>query len=350
MNKGTNPYTLVFGKSPEQLISRASQTIEIVEEFTSENPSQQVYMITGVRGSGKTVFMTDITKKIMEHEDWIVVELNPEKDLLTGLLAKLSSEDSLSKIFKNAKINLSFLGFGMEINGVTPIKDEEVALKRIFESLKKHNKKVLITIDEVTNTKTMQVFASAFQIFVRQDLPVFLIMTGLYENINNLQNEKNLTFLYRAPKVELKPLNISSIARNYEKTLGINEEHALKMAKLTKGYSFAFQVLGYFAWRKSPEISEIIDDYRQYLEDYVYEKIWTELSPNDRRLAYGIAMTESGKISEIREFLGIDTNSFNPYRNRLLKKGLITGERGYVRFTLPLFEDYVNANYEGLPE
>ena len=43
-------------------------------------------MITGVRGSGKTVFMTDISKQIKEDESWIVVELNPEKDLPVFLL------------------------------------------------------------------------------------------------------------------------------------------------------------------------------------------------------------------------------------------------------------------------
>ena len=67
----------------------------------------------------------------------------------------------------------------------------------------KKKKRLLITIDEVTNTKKMRIFASAFQIFVRQDYPIFLLMTGLYENIHELQNEKSLTFLYRAPKLRL---------------------------------------------------------------------------------------------------------------------------------------------------
>ena len=68
-------------------------------------------------------------------------------------------------------------------------------------------------------------------------------MTGLYENINSLQNEKSLTFLYRAAKIELKPLNLRTIAENYHSKLSVDEETALKMARLTKGYSFAFQVL-----------------------------------------------------------------------------------------------------------
>ena len=48
----------------------------------------------------------------------------------------------------------------------------------------------------------------------------------------------------------------------------------------------------------------------------------------------------------IREALGMETNEFNPYRKRLIRKGIVSGEtRGYVYFTLPLFDEYVVANY-----
>ena len=60
----SNPFTLSFGKEPTEFISRLTQTNEIVEDFTSEDPVSQVYMITGVRGSGKTVMLTKIKKMI----------------------------------------------------------------------------------------------------------------------------------------------------------------------------------------------------------------------------------------------------------------------------------------------
>ena len=44
-----NPYTLVFGKAPSEMISRMTQFDEVINNFTSEISSQQVYMITGVR-------------------------------------------------------------------------------------------------------------------------------------------------------------------------------------------------------------------------------------------------------------------------------------------------------------
>ena len=55
------------------------------------------------------------------------------------------------------------------------------------------------------------------------------------------------------------------------------------------------------------------------MSEFVYDKIWSELSQKDRIVARGIAETESGKIKEIREHLGMETNEFNPYRKRLIK-------------------------------
>ena len=312
-----NPFTLTFGKSPLESVERPVQTKEIIDTFTAEQINQQMFIITGVRGSGKTVMMTEISQKLRENDQWIVIELNPATDLLKGLLSKLNSNKVCAGIIKSSKIDLSFFGFGVAIEGMSPITDEETAIIVILEKMKKNGKRLLITIDEVTNNEFMQVFAGSFQIFVRQDLPVFLLATGLYENIDELQNEKNLTFLYRAPK----------------------------MAELTKGYPFAFQVLGYLTWNHEGDYEAVIDEYEQYLSEFVYDKIWSELSQKDRIVARGIAEVDGGKIKDIRERLGMETNEFNPYRKRLIKKGILSGEmRGYVYFTLPLFDEYVIDN------
>lgn len=118
------------------------------------------------------------------------------------------------------------------------------------------------------------------------------------------------------------------------------------MAGLTKGYPFAFQVLGYLTWNNDGDYNGILGEYEQYLSEFVYDKIWSELSQKDRIVAKGIADIKSGKIKEIRDAIGMETNEFNPYRKRLIRKGIVSGEtRGYVYFTLPLFEEYVIENY-----
>ena len=341
-----NPYSLLFGKEPKQIISRSTQSIEIIESFSEEPVMQQIYMITGLRGSGKTVFMTEISEELRNNDEWVVVDLNSSSDLMNDLAAALASENPLAIIFKNAKINLSFFGFGLEVKGSVPVTNIQVAITKMLESLKKHGKKVLVCIDEVMSNEHMKTFAGAFQIFVRQELPIFLLMTGLYENINNLQNEKNLTFLYRAPKVELKPLNLGAITNNYMKNFDINEEQAVAMANLTRGYSFAFQVLGYFTWKCDGDYEAALPDFRLYLEDYVYEKVWSEMSEGDKRLAYGIAKSEDGKAKNIKDILDMRDNEYSPYRDRLIKKGIVVSKsHGYVSFTLPLFEQYVLRNY-----
>ncbi len=341
-----NPYNLVFGKEPIQVISRASQMSEILDSFAEEPPMQQIYMITGVRGSGKTVFMTEAARELKQDGEWIVVELNSSGTLLEDLAASLASENALAKIFQNASINLSFFGIGLEVKGSVPISNIQVALTKMLDSLKKHGKKVLICIDEVVKTDAMKLFAGAFQIFIRQDLPVFLLMTGLYENIRNLQNEKNLTFLYRAPKIELKPLNIMTIAENYRNVFDVSEDEAMSMARITKGYSFAFQVLGHFTWKNDGDSRKAIPHFRQYLEDYVYEKIWSEMSEGDRKLAYGVATTETGKAKDIKAKAVMSDDEYSVYRDRLIKRGILDGStHGYVKFTLPLFEDYVSVIY-----
>lgn len=342
-----NPYTLTFGKEPTQLIARAAQSQQVIDAFLGEPSTQQVYMVTGIRGSGKTVFMTETARKITSQKDWISVELNPERDLLTSLAAKLSSENELARLFQSAEINLSFFGFGLEVKGAAPITEIETALQKMLLSLKKKGKRLLISVDEVTNTPQMRAFAAAFQIFLRQDLPVYLLMTGLYENVSALQDEKSLTFLYRAPKIHLGPLNIGTIAEDYQAVLGLDEQEGMALAKLTKGYSFAFQVLGYFAWENADDARVAQQLARQYLDEYAYDKVWSELSRKDREVLHGIAQVKSGRIGEIRELLGLSTNEFNPYRQRLIRKGIISGEeRGYVRLLLPFFDQYVLAHYD----
>ena len=83
----------------------------------------------------------------------IVVNLNAQRDLLQSFAAKLNSDQWLNKIFRESEINLSAFGIGVGIKGIPPIDDIEEALIRMLSGVKKHGKRVLITIDEVTNSK-----------------------------------------------------------------------------------------------------------------------------------------------------------------------------------------------------
>lgn len=341
-----NPFCLTFGKEPYQLISRYVPMNEIINAFTEEKPSQQVYMITGVRGSGKTVFMNSVSKELKEDNDWVVIELNSSGELLKELAEKLYSIKGMSKIFNESGINLSAFGIGVELKKNDPIGASlEVAIENMLEKLSKKNKRVLISIDEVSNSKEMRTFAGAFQIFLRHDLPLFLLMTGLYENINSLQNEKNLTFLYRAPKIYLKPLNLSSMCDIYENTLSLSHDESLILAKETKGYSFAFQVIGYFCFKHKGNFERSKREIRQYLDDYVYDKIWLELPEKERQIMITIAVDKIYEVATIKDKIGFKSNEFSVYRDRLIKKGILESHsRGSLEIALPFLDTYIQEH------
>ncbi len=338
-----NPFTLSFGKKPLQYISRIMQTNQIIESFNAEIPSNQIFMITGVRGSGKTVMMTNIADEIRADESWIVVELNPMRDLLQSLAAKIYGIPEMHARFLKARLDFSAFGLGVSIEDAVPVTDIESVIERMLEQIQQDGKRLLITIDEAANSENIRIFASSFQIFLRRDYPIYLLMTGLYENLYDLQNDKSLTFLYRAPKLMLEPLNYTAVRKHYMDIFGLDMETAEKMTVLTKGYPFAFQVLGYLYWEnREKDIDDILPEYDQYLEEYVYGKIWSELSELDKKVLLEISVNQESRVLCIRERLQMKSELFAVYRERLKRKGVIdTREYGKIRLLLPRFAEFV---------
>ena len=168
-------------------------------------------------------------------------------------------------------------------------------------------------------------------------------MTGLFENVRNLQNEKNLTFLYRAVKINVGSLSLIDIAESYKKIFGVNQETANKLARFTNGYAFAYQLLGYllFENNKKDLDEQVIDEFDRYLREYVYEKIYYDLPDTEKQLVIIIAET-STNISEIMSEMSMNKQNISQYRDKLIKKGLIVKtDWGKVDFSLPRFREYV---------
>ena len=340
-----NPFTLSFGRVPGRFIDRLQQKEDILYSFCSDDPPSQIYTITGPRGSGKTVMLTSIASELVDTNKFIHVDLNPSRDILTSLAAKLYSQPGIGRHFMKAKVDFSAFGIGVSVADGEPVADIELMLEKMFDYFKEQGNRVLITIDEVVPSKEMRIFANAFQILLRQNAPIFLLITGLFENIHDLQNEKTLTFLYRAPKIHMEPLSATSIQREYARLFDISSMEAAKMATLTRGYPYAFQLLGYLRWeKKDAPLEEILDSYDQYLSEYVYEKMWSEFSENDKLVAKAIVSAKDDKVASIREEAGMNSSLFSSYRERLNRRGLINTQRyGHITFTLPRFEEFVTT-------
>lgn len=343
-----NPFSLAFGNTPYMEIDRSNVEFDIVEDFNSEHSSSNAYMITGVRGSGKTVYMTNICRKLKQDKKWIVIEVSPEEDILRQIAYRLTKDADFGKLVVSAKIDISILN--IEISKTIGDNAELliILLEKMLKLAEKKGKRVAVAIDESINNKYIKEFAHAFQIYIRNDLPIYLIMTGLYENIYEIQNEKTLTFLYRTPRIEMKPLKLYKISDSYADIFDLSPEEAKRMSEMTLGYAFAYQVLGYFYFEKGKDdLSKIENKYCNYLGEYVYEKIWSELSMKDREVvATMIEMGDKIRVKELRDKLGVDSSKFSHYRDRLKRKGVINiTDYGYISFSLPYFKEFIKKAY-----
>ena len=159
-----NPFTTTFSKTPEYTYIHTEKTEEILENFVYENPSESVYKITGVRGSGKTVILAKVEEELKNNENryinWLVFDVNPTRDILEQIAAMLVKA-----------------GFGSEEKKTT------VEVEEMIQNVQKKGKKILIGIDEVSKSEEMIKFASEYGRWLRAGYPVYFVCTGLYENI-----------------------------------------------------------------------------------------------------------------------------------------------------------------------
>lgn len=348
-----NPFTTTFSKAPEYTYISTDKTDEILENFSYDSPSESVYKITGVRGSGKTVILAKIEENLRNEDNkekgWLVFDLNPTRDMLGQMAAMLHKEGLGKKDPQSRSVNISATvlgtgaGLGYEEGKNDNFFDIGVEIEEMLQTARKKEKKILVGIDEVSKNTEMIKFTSEYGKWLRAGYPVYLVCTGLYENIQEVSNVKNLTFFRRASTVKTEPLNAVRMAEMYKNRLGTDGEEARKMAKLTKGYAYAFQELGvlYFKKKSKEKLEDMIPDLKAELFAYSYEKIWEELTEADRFLAGILTDKNEYKREEVLKLMGNRAGNYSMYRDRLIKRGLLESRQAYISLSLPFFADYI---------
>lgn len=348
-----NPFTTTFSKTPEYTYIDTEKAEEILENFSYDSPSESVYKITGVRGSGKTVLLAKIEEElrsgIYKADNWLIFDVNPTRDILGQIAAMLVKEDFGGKTKSGTGVNLSATvlgtggGFGFSSEKNMEFFDIGVEVENMIQQVQKKNKKILIGIDEVSKSDEMVKFASEYGRWLRAGYPVYFVCTGLYENIQELSNVKNLTFFRRATTIKTEPLNMIRMSEMYKSKLNVESAQAVQMAKLTKGYAYAFQELGVLCFKKKDEESfeDILFKLKAELFAYSYEKIWEEMTEMDRFLASLLTEKEEYKREEVLKLMGDKSGSYSMYRDRLLKRGILNSRQGYISFALPFFAEYI---------
>lgn len=290
--KKDNPFTLMFGKQPMTYIKRPIEDAqEIIDAFEEENPISQMILISGARGCGKSVLLTSVANQLRQSGKWLVIELNSSQQLITEFTTRLMDAGTLKMSFFSMASMALLAHLGLSYDE----KDNIGRVEFMLDALKRNHRRVLVTIDDVMINDDMRNFLNQFQMLVRMNYDVYLVMTGLYENIGGIINDpflpqnyqvivnpdemrkemyenEDFSYLLRLPKIVLGQLKIADVKAVYQKLLSVEEEQAQKMADLTMGYAFAVQALGmlYWEYHDSASFEQIIGKLDGILTEYVY--------------------------------------------------------------------------------
>ena len=343
-----NPFTLSFGREPKEYIKRVKEYSEIIENFESDNPLSNVFVITGLRGTGKTVLLTSLYRYFDNSDDFVVVDLNTRSNMLEDLAAKIYDKAHVKHRFVKTEFNFSFHGFSITFKGDEPVISISQLLEKMLSVLKKHKKKLIITVDDIDTGEPMKTFIKEFQSLYRQDYPIYLIATGLYDVIDNLERTEGLTFLQRGQKRYLSPLNVRYISASYKEIFNIDDKLANELGSLTKGYAFAYQALGHLFFEKEDKKIDavLLSKYDYYLEEFVYDRVYKELTEKEKAILKIISIKHLSTNKEIIESGYVTGQEISNYKVRLSKRGICdTSERGVIKIILPRFEEFIAYKY-----
>lgn len=184
----------------------------------------------------------------------------------------------------------------------------------------------------------------------------FVNIPPLFSNMSEqFQEDTTDSKLFFELSENKHPLDVVSMKFSYRKAFtaggrNIDDQVLTQMIKMTNGYAYGFQLLGYLVWETNAKnittqtLADVTQEYQEMLYRNVYTKIYQSLSPMDRRFVQ--VMAEYSEIEVPVKFIGEKLNKpknyLSNYRRRLLDDQVImTKERGKLNFTLPFFKDFI---------
>lgn len=350
-----------FGRYPKIVLDQQRALDDYISSILDEDAKYQTSLIYGLRGAGKTVFLLNIEHTLKDIKNWEFIRLNlGQGNLLFQLLQKLreiagvSLKDALRSI---QGINILVNGINLQSIQSSGMIDYEQVLDELLTRIEKKGKSILIGIDEIEISDDIRSFGSVYQTLIGEEHRINLVMTGLPSRISEVQNDKILTFLLRSNRIYLSPLDEDSVRRSYELAFErgkrkIDPLASDQLSQAVQGYAYAFQTLGYYAWKLSEKdqyvdeqvVEQAIELSKEDLFRNAYEKMYIDLSERDREFIDAIVNQGVSDVSvnSIAKKMNKEKNYISMYRSRLIDDQLIAPvKHGYVKLTLPFFRDFV---------
>lgn len=364
-----NPFKPTAGGEPPLLIGRE----RVVRDFdkgldNGVGAPGRIMLITGARGTGKTVMLTVLGDKARAHK-WDVIEETASDGLCERLVSELCSKDSLiDKLTFAPSITIAGASVSLGEAELSPKRMPETLRKAMsarLDALEKRDAGLMISIDETqaASRADLIAIATAIQHQIREKRNVSIVFAGLPQMISDLFDDEVITFLRRARTNVLANVPIDEVKESFAQTFedsGMSLDTGLvkKAAVATAGYPYMIQLVGYYIWdaadaRESTVISkedvdEGIREARVDLDNAVCVPELHGLSKNDRAYLEAMAVSDGPSgTSEVAKRMGRSAKYAATYRKRLLDAYVIRQtDRGEVDFAVPFLREYLRGHMQ----
>lgn len=373
----TNPFKPTAGKMPPILIGRQAVITDFQEGLANgAGAPGRLMLVTGQRGYGKTVMLTELGR-IAKASGWDVVSETASEGMCDRLIAELAAKGIKFKGM-NVQPTVGIAGLVNASLGSAAFSVEQAAvtLREVIEARiakMPQGKGIVFTIDEAqaASMEDMVSLATTIQHVVRdedmRDVPdtekhgVAFVFAALPSLMDELLHEKVLTFLRRSVQHDLGPVSMPDVRDAFIRTVraagrDIDADIAQKAAEASRGYPYMIQLIGYYMWRAADmrgakEIDEVDvvrgeADALQLFDDAVCAPLYNGLTSAQKLFirAMVYASARDVKVSDIARLARRSGSWASKYRASLIKERVIESSGyGTVRLTTPHLAEYVRG-------
>lgn len=372
-----NPFKPTAGKMPPILIGRQS----IIDDFKEglENGAGapgRLMLITGQRGYGKTVMLTELGR-VAKDAGWEVISETASEGMCDRLVSalvrpgmKLRGVNVQPSIGVSGILNASLGGASFSVDQVA-LTLREVVNQRLAKMPR--GKGIVFTIDEAqaASMADMVALATTIQHVIRdEDMRdvsdsdkhgVAFVFAALPSLMDELLHERVLTFLRRSVQHDLGLVAYPDVRSAYievvrEGGLAIDSEVAELAAEASDGYPYMIQLVGYYMWRaaevrgsKEIEEADVIQGKKDALvlfDDAVCALLFDGLTAAQKLFVKAVAKEapQPAKVSEIANRAHRSASWVSKYRASLIKERVVeSAGYGLVRLSASHLAEYVQS-------
>jgi hypothetical protein len=386
MDPYLNPFAPGAGSRPPELAGRDDilDDVRISCGRALAGRSARSFMLLGLRGTGKTVLLTEVGKIALAQKMIVSKVESPEGESLAKLLypemrkvlRSLSSTEKAKHIALRGLSGLrSFAAIfklkvaGTEVGvkpepGLADSGDLQYDLPDLFrligEAAQSAGTGWILLLDEVQylSEQDLSALIVSLHLMAQEGLPVIFVGAGLPQVARLAGEAKSYAErLFTYPSVG--PLDAEGVSRAIEKPLNeqnvtITKDALQRIIVRTQGYPFFVQEWASAAWNhaEGPEIThaDVIDSYAEtiaLLDEGFFKVRIDRLTKSEVQFVRTMAGLGDGPyaMSDIAQAMGRKLSSLGPARAKIIAKGMIySTDHGYLDFTVPLFADYMRRH------